>query len=151
MSKHPPASRTHHNAFCEAERWTLVRGATGKTVSHHRTYELPLRSGRILRTRISRPIDKSEYRPSMWSHILRYQLEVDTDAFWRCVSGGELPEREPTRPRPDSGLSFYLLDQITRMLGVDPREAATMTDAEAQAILNQYWTTRADEAEAFQR
>ena len=48
-------------------------------MKHHRTYELSLWDTRVLRARESKPVDKTTYQPSMWSHILRQQLEVTAD------------------------------------------------------------------------
>lgn len=94
VNKKPPApTRDHHDQFCENEGWTLVRGATGRPVQHHRTYELLLWDSRILRTRISKPVDKTTYGPKMWSQILREQLQVTATVFWGCVIGGKRPDR----------------------------------------------------------
>lgn len=93
MSKRPAPTREYHDQFCEIEKWELVRGATGRPVKHHRTYELALWDMRVLRTRISKPVDKTTYGPSVWSHILRQQLEVTPDESWACVSDGTLPDR----------------------------------------------------------
>ena len=38
-------------------------------------YELTLPDGRVLLTRISHPVNRETYGPSIWSHILREQLE----------------------------------------------------------------------------
>ena len=59
MSKHPRATREDHDDFCTTEGWILVRGATGKPVQHHRTYELALPDGSILRSRPTTPPRKS--------------------------------------------------------------------------------------------
>lgn len=40
-------------------------------MQHHRTDEHTLWDGRILRTSISRPVDRTEYGASMWAHIGR--------------------------------------------------------------------------------
>jgi hypothetical protein len=94
VSDRPPApTREHHDTFCEHEAWTLVRGATGRPVRHHRTYEFELWDRRVLRTRISKPVDGTTYGPRMWSHILREQLEVDASTFWRCVDDRVRPDR----------------------------------------------------------
>ena len=110
VSKKPPApTRDHHDQFCENENWNLVRGATGRPVQHHRTYELALWDGRILRTRISKPIDKTTYGPRMWSHILREQLEVMAEVFWSCVLDGTPPDRGgPERREEKKSVPLHL-------------------------------------------
>src|SRR5258708_780810 len=96
----PAPTRRDHQAFCETEGWGIVRNARGKTSGAHAvTYELPLPGGRILRTRISHPPDSSTYGASMWSHILRDQLDVDEETFWACARNGVKPDRgEPETP-----------------------------------------------------
>lgn len=129
--KYPPADRESHNAFCVTEKWTLVRGATGKPVKHHRTYELTLWDGRVLRTRISRPINSSEYGPQLWSHILKQQLEITAEEFRCCVNDGKLPDRgfAPLEAPPQS-LPLYLLRELMK-LGMSEQEALKLTPAEA--------------------
>lgn len=139
MSKHPKATREDHDDFCTTEGWDLVRGATGKPVQHHRTYELALPDGSTLRTRISRPIDRTQYRDSMWSHILRTQLQVTSDEFWECVTDKSLPQRSrPTTP-PRKSLPLYLVEGLARQ-GLPPQEISAMTEEEAKERLHRLWS-----------
>ena len=82
-----------HQRFCQIEGWIEVTSATGFPVRHHQTFELVLNDGSILRTRISRPVDRTSYSRSMWSHILRYQLAVSADEVWACVQQNGVPTR----------------------------------------------------------
>ncbi|PWC08117.1 cytotoxic translational repressor of toxin-antitoxin stability system [Mycetocola zhujimingii] len=135
MSKHPAPTREHHDDFCTTERWQLVRGAAGKPVAHHRTYELTLWDGRILRTRISKPVDTSTYGASMWSHILRQQLEVDAGTFWACVQNGTLPDRgAPVTKAHKDAVPYFLVHALTEM-GVEENDVLALTPAEAAALL----------------
>ena len=77
-------TRQDHERFCATEGWTLVRDVT---------YELGLPDGGVLRTRISHPPDRSAYGPSLWSHVLRDQLDVSEQEFWACVRDGTRPAR----------------------------------------------------------
>lgn len=116
MSRHPVPTREDHDDFCVHEGWELVRGAAGKPVTHHKTYELTIWDGRILRTRISRPIDRTDYSAGMWSHILREQLEVTADVFWTCARDGVKPDRggpEVTAPRKK--VPLHLVRELTRL------------------------------------
>ena len=97
-SRRAPATREDHDDFCTNESWQLVRGARGKPVQHHRTYTLAIWDGRILRTRISKPVDGTEYAPSMWAHILREQLEVSAAQFWACARERVVPDRGAPSP-----------------------------------------------------
>lgn len=130
-SEYPPATREDHDSFCLTEGWELKRGAAGQPVRHHRTYVLSLWDGRILRTSISRPIDRSQYAVSMWSHILRDQLEVAADEFWACVNRSELPDRgAPQRAAPRKPVPLFLYRELIK-LGVSDAEIAELDAAEA--------------------
>lgn len=132
--KYPVATREDHDDFCVNEKWELVRGAQGKPVKHHRTYELTLWDGRILRTRISRPVDRTGYAASMWAHILREQLEVTADAFWRCARDGVKPDRGgPEAPAPRKSVPLYLVRELTR-LGIPEHDILDMDAAGAAQL-----------------
>lgn len=129
-----PATREDHDDFCLIEGWTLVRGAMGKPVTHHRTYELRLWDARVLRTRISRPVNRTEYAPSMWSHILRTQLEVSAEGFWICVTERTRPDRgQPSIPDVRKAVPLYLLRALTD-LGIPEAEVLTLDAASAAAL-----------------
>ncbi len=135
MNRFPAATREDHDDFCLVEKWTLVRGASGQPVRHHRTYELALRDGRILRTRISKPVDKSIYAAGMWNHILRTQLMVAPEEFWLCVRGKKIPHRgAPTIATVKDALPLYLLRALVEV-GVDEQHCLALTPAEATALL----------------
>lgn len=138
--KWPDPTRADHQRFRETEGWTQVRNARGKTGTHHVTHERPLFDGRILRTRISHPPDRSTYGANLWSHILRDQLEVDEATFWACVNDGTLPQREEPQQQREAlpaGLVSVLLHQV----GLSESEVALMTKDEAIARVNEFWTT----------
>jgi hypothetical protein len=135
----PTPTRQDHQKFCEIEGWEPIRTARGRTGSHHVTYELSLPDGRILRTRISHPPDRSTNGPGIWSHILRDQLDVTEDVLWNCVRAGVKPARgKPEAPtaEPIPAEVVHLL--ITRV-GVTEPDVARMTKDEAIARLNQHW------------
>lgn len=134
------ATRDEHDDFCQIESWTLVRGATGKPVKHHRTYKLAIPDGRILRTRISRPVDSTQYARSKWTHILREQLSVLEGEFWDCVEEKILPDRSiAAEERP--GLPYYLAVEVQRVLKLDADEAASLSETEAKQMIANYWTS----------
>lgn len=129
--KHPVAAREDHDDFCTNEEWTLVRGAQGKPVKHHRTYELVLWDGRILRTRISRPVDRSGYAASTWTHILREQLEVTADRFWACARNGVKPDRGgPAVNVSRKSVPLHLVRELIR-LGISEHDVLEMDAAGA--------------------
>ncbi|WP_307849527.1 cytotoxic translational repressor of toxin-antitoxin stability system [Qaidamihabitans albus] len=116
-----------------------MRDARGRTGTHHVTYELDLVDGRVLRTRISHPVDRSTYGPSLWRHILRDQLDVDDAQFWACVRDGVKPERGVPEP-PAQALPAELVYLLISRVGLEESEVAAMNKDEAVARLQRYWT-----------
>jgi hypothetical protein len=135
----PAPTRSDHRTFCETEGWELVRNAKGKTSGHHAlTYELRLYDGRILRTRISHPPDRSTYGANIWSHILRDQLGVDEKTFWACVRSGVKPNRgEPEAP-PEA-LPAELAHLLVTRLRMSNAEVALLSRDEAIARMQEFW------------
>lgn len=132
--KYPAPTREDHDDFCTTERWTLVRGAAGKPVKHHKTYELELWDARILRTRISKPVDRTDYSARMWSHILREQLEVSADAFWACASDSVVPDRGAPAPIVTrKAVPLHLVRELSK-LQVPEAEILTLDAAGAAAL-----------------
>lgn len=112
----------------------LVRGATGRPVRHHRTYELELWDRRVLRTRISKPVDGTTYGARMWAHILREQLDVAAPVFWRCVQDGVLPDRgAPVAEVPARAVPLYLVRALTD-LGMDESDVLELDAAGAARL-----------------
>ena len=136
---HPAPTRRDHLRFCETEGWHLVRSAVGKRSTHHETYELELPSGSILRTRISRPPDRTAYGAALWSHILRDQLQTSPDEFWRCVRLGTRPDRgAPTVPA--GAIPTDLLYLLKHRVGLTDEQLAGMSRQTAIERIQQYWT-----------
>jgi hypothetical protein len=135
----PRPTREDHERFCKSEGWRLVRSARGGTGTHHVTYELDLPDGRILRTRISHPVDRTDYGKALWAHVLRDQLDVDEAAFWACVRDGTRPDRgAPSQPA--QALPADLVHQLIAKVGLDEGQVAAMSKDEAVARMQRYWT-----------
>jgi hypothetical protein len=135
----PQATRQDHDKFCRAEGWRPVRDARGRAGTHHVTYEFGLPDGRILRTRLSHPVGRDTYGPSIWSHILRDQLQVSEAEFWRCVRDGVKPDRGIPEP-PPAALPADLVHLLITRVGLADAEVARMSREEAVARLQRYWT-----------
>lgn len=136
----PAASRDDHRRFCQLERWRLVRSATGKRSTHHETYELELPTGDVLRTRISRPPDRTVYGSGLWSHILRDQLQVSEQEFWQCVNDRILPPRSQPAV-PEDSIPTEVLYLLKQRVGLSDDQLTDMTVEAAIERLQQYWTT----------
>ncbi|WP_101256102.1 cytotoxic translational repressor of toxin-antitoxin stability system [Streptomyces barkulensis] len=135
----PQPDRERHERFCVVEEWVRVRDARGRTGTHHITYELRLHDGRVLRTRISHPVDRTVYGAGLWGHILRDQLDVTEDEFWDCVLDGRLPDRGvPAVPK--EALPADLVYLLIHRVGLAEETVAEMTMDEAVTRLQRYWT-----------
>ncbi|MFG2846705.1 cytotoxic translational repressor of toxin-antitoxin stability system [Kitasatospora sp. NPDC048296] len=135
----PQPTREQHEQFCKVEGWDRVRDARGRTGTHHITYEFGLPDGRILRTRVSHPVDRTAYGASMWAHILRDQLDVTEDVFWPCVLDGTLPDRGAPEP-PREALPADLVHMLINRVGLTENQVAELNKAQAIARLQQFWT-----------
>lgn len=134
----PQATRADHEKFCRLEGWRPVRDARGRSGTHHVTYELDLPDGRILRTRISHPVDRSDYGPGIWGHLLRDQLQVSEAEFWSCVRDGVRPGRGVPEP-PARAIPADVVHLLIARVGLAETEVAAMTKEEAVARLQRYW------------
>ncbi|MYW94142.1 cytotoxic translational repressor of toxin-antitoxin stability system [Amycolatopsis rubida] len=138
MTSWPQPTRTDHEKFCQVEEWRRVRDARGRTGTHHVTYELGLVDGRVLRTRVSHPVDRSGYGLGLWKHILRDQIEVDEPVFWSCVQDGVKPDRGAPEP-PAEALPADLVYLLLSRVGLEEAEVARMSKDEAVARVQRYW------------
>lgn len=142
MTRYPPGTRKAHQTFCENDKWTLVRDATGGVVGHHITMELHLPDGRVMRTRISRPADNTDYGPKLWCQILKEQLHVTEAEFWDCAKNGVRPERTAgTVAIPaKEPIPLGVVEKLLRLVHLTPDEIEAMTPEQAIARLNQFWS-----------
>ena len=140
MNRWPAPTRSAHQRFCQIEGWRLVRDARGRTGTHHVTYELALPDGRILRTRISHPPDRTGYGPALWGHILRDQLQASEAEFWTCVDGGVRPARGQPEV-PAEALPAEVAHLLIERVGLPESDVARMGRAEAIERLNRFWAT----------
>jgi len=135
----PEPTRNDHDRFCRTEGWRRIRDARGRASTHHVTYELDLPDGRVLRTRISHPVDRSGYGPGLWSHILRDQLDVSEEEFWSCVKNEIKPDRG-IPATPDRALPAELVHLLIHRVGLPEAEVAAMGKEEAVARIQKFWS-----------
>lgn len=134
----PRPTRKDHERFCEVEGWTRVRDARGRAGTHHVTYELTLPDGWVLRTRVSHPVDRTDYGRGLWGHVLRDQLDVSEAEFWACVRDGTAPGRSQPAV-PADPLPAELVHLLVHRVGLRDDEVAAMSRAEALARLERFW------------
>ncbi len=140
MGKWPTVTYADHAAFCRIEGWREVRNARGVTGSHHITYELDLPDGRVLRTRVSHPADKTSYGPRLRAHVMRDQLDINEAEFWACVQEKTRPARSRVAdvlPEAiDASIVFLLITQV----GLSEAQVKDMSRQQAIAALNEHWS-----------
>jgi hypothetical protein len=136
----PAPTRQAHEAFCRTEGWQPAGTARGKAGTHHVICELQLHDGRILRTRISHPVNRDTYGPGIWSHILKDQLDVDQATFWACVQDGTKPDRGLPQP-PAGALPADLVHLLLTRVRLSEAEVAALSKDQAIARMQQYWAT----------
>ncbi len=139
-AKRPPATRTDHETFCTTEGWVERTRANGKRGSHHVSYELPLPHGQILYTRVSHPVDRTDYGPSIWGHILRDQLQVSPEEFWDCVDNQVRPNRGQAQPVAEA-IPLGIIRTLIQEAHISEVEVHSMTKTEAIARLAAFYTT----------
>ncbi|MEV8267373.1 hypothetical protein [Microbacterium sp. NPDC076911] len=99
-----------------------------------------------MRTRISKPVDKTDYATSMWSHILKNQLEVTANAFWSCVNERVIPDRgSPSKPDTKKAVPLFLIEAL-RDHGVDDDTILALDAAGAAALLSSKYLDEQAEA-----
>lgn len=74
----------------------------------------------------------------MWAHILRDQLRVSEEEFWRCVRDGRKPDRGAT-PVPPSALPSDLVYKLRNDVGLSAGEVAVMSLQEAVERMQRHW------------
>jgi hypothetical protein len=133
----PQPTRADHQQFVVNEGWHQVPS------THHETYELGLPDGRVLRTRISRPPNKTTYGARRWAHFMRHLLDVTADEFWACVQDGVAPDRTPNDApeEVDEAIPIDVVNLLIGRVGLTRQDLIGMTREEAIARLNQYWST----------
>ncbi len=114
-------------------------GATGRR-GNHRRFRKTLDDGRILRTRVSHGDDEIG-DPSLWRHIWRDQLELESEElFWEALASGQPVDRSPPSPAPSGpALPGWLVDKLIRTVGLAPAEVAAMNEQEAHDRLNEFY------------
>ncbi|MGC2174980.1 MAG: hypothetical protein WA614_05925 [Acidimicrobiales bacterium] len=135
-----PLAHSDHKKFVETEGWTKkgTASAEGKTGNHF-CYSLRLNTGEILYTRVSHG-SGSINDPSLVASILREQLHVSEQDFYRCVNDGVLPPRPAPENLevPPEGLDAKLVRNLITKVGLSQSDVAALSKAEAVEKWNQY-------------
>lgn len=122
--------------FCQIDNWTVVRE------TDHRFFQRVLPSGEVLETHTSFASGKAMSQ-GRFAAILRTQLKVTRKQFWEALRSGRPVERpapvEPEGPKH----RLYVVQVLTRELGMSENEIANLTVEEAERLVHEHWS-RAD-------
>jgi hypothetical protein len=137
-----PIPHRDHLKFVENEGWTpkgTARG-TGKQGDHKR-YTLTLATGEVLYTRVSHGGGQID-DPKVVKQILRDQLHVSEEDFWRCVNDGTKPPRPQLEQDRGEGeeLDAALVRNLVRRVGLSVEEVGRLTKEEAVQAWQDYLT-----------
>lgn len=132
----PRPTRADHSRFVRCEGWHEVPS------THHQTFELVVADGRTLRTRTSRPPDRTTYGARLAAHILRDQLDVTVEQFFACVRRGIVPDRTAdTDPTIEGSIPAEVAELLVTRVGLRRADLVGMTREDAIARLTTHWTT----------
>jgi hypothetical protein len=109
----------------------------------HVRYSLELPDGRVLNTKISRPVDRTVYGEDLWQVILREQLQVTEEQFWACVRDGTRPDRGIiTESGPSAETIPANVVHILKANGLTDAEITTLGRADAIKRAQEIWSGR---------
>ena len=134
-----PLKHADHRKFVETEGWAKKGTASsGQKTGDHFRYTLTLSTGEVLYTRISHGSGQLD-DAKLIGEILRNQLGVTEEDFYRCVEKGILPPRPQTIPESSAeDLDASLVRNLIRKAGLSQKEVAKMSKAQAVEAWNEY-------------
>jgi hypothetical protein len=121
--------------FCVVDGWERVADSPGRRVAKHEVWTKRLPDGRVLHTAISKGRD--EYGVSLFTRLLKSQIQVTAAQFWLAVDNGEPPQRpgaKSARPRGEA-LPFAVAERLLAA-GLPLSELAGLSQAEAERRLD---------------
>jgi hypothetical protein len=128
-----PATHADLHTFCRIDGWVDADAAAGRPRGDHVRYRRVLGNGEVLRTKVSH--GSGEVGGALFRHVLRDQLRVTEEAFWRAVRTRRPPVRpeDGAVPEPSRALPLWLVRRLRDQAGVPEAEIATMDPAAARA------------------
>jgi len=122
--------------FCRIDGWAEARR------TDHVFFEKVLDDGTVLRTHRSFASTKT-MSPGRFKAILRSQLQVSGDDFWRALDTGQPVVRPSKVPEDVPRLPLYLVRVLTK-LGKGDAEIAALSVEEAERIVHEEWSRPPD-------
>jgi hypothetical protein len=124
--------------FVEHDAWTeepnLVLGRA--RIGDHRRYRKDLPDGTSLRTKVPHDLHR-EIGVALFKYILRDQLQITEEMFWRVVRGGSTKDVEAPPPQAAT-VPGWLVQQLIFTAGRREDEVRAMSVDEAHAAWTAY-------------
>jgi predicted RNA binding protein YcfA (HicA-like mRNA interferase family) len=119
--------------FCRIDGWQETRRTA------HVFFEKTLADRTVLRTHRSFAGGKT-MSPGRFKAILRNQLRVSEEDFWRALETGG-PVARPSAPvEAEPGLPAYLVRVLKVELRLNETEIAELAPAEAERLVHEHWS-----------
>jgi hypothetical protein len=122
----------------EIERFCRIDGWRESRRTDHVFFEKVLPDGAVLRTHRSFASAKT-MSPGRFKAILRNQLCVSEDDFWRALETGEAVAR-PSAPPAQEAVPAYLVRVLKDELHLSEAEIAELSPAEAERLAHEHWS-----------
>ena len=124
--------------FVEIEGWEDKDEKSKKKKGDHHRYTFTTPMGEILFTRISHGSDQIQ-DPDLFAHILRDQLCIDEDQFWRAVDKGLKPSRlSPLHIEQVGAIEAKLARNLINKVGMRPDELVGIDQQGAVGIWQEW-------------
>jgi hypothetical protein len=131
-----PARFDDVRTFCRVDGWVRKADAPGGLVRKHEVWTKELPDGQTLRAVVSK--GRGEYAPPMMIWIVKHELRVTEQEFWRAVHDGVPPARPEARPQPPQGaLLPHSLVRALLAAGHSPTDLRGLTVEQARRLLKE--------------
>ena len=125
-------------AFCRIDGW---QGVDEGRSADHRYFRLVLDDGTVLETRVSHSENKT-MSPGRWKAILRDQLRVSDEDFWRALRTKK-PVGRPSAPPAEEEIQqvpAWAAAVLSTQLGMAPADIAKLGRDEAVERAHEAWS-----------
>ena len=123
----------------EIERFCRIDGWQERRRTDHVFFEKTLSDGTVLRTHRSFA-GKKTMSAGRFKALLRTQLQVSAEDFWRALETGEPVSRPSAAPSVESGLPAYLVRVLKAELHLSEAEIAQLEPTEAERLVHEHWS-----------
>lgn len=121
----------------EIERFCRIDGWRESRCTDHVFFEKVLADGTVLRTHRSFASDKT-MSPGRFQAILRNQLRVSEDDFWRALATGEAVARPSEPPAAEAALPAYVVRVLKEELHLTEAEIGELPPAAAERLVHEH-------------